>query len=94
MYWNHSEEKVLTFIVKLNSNIRCIEMLYGDSNSVAQIGWIVTLDVLKYKVAGKEVRAEKCWIVTLDVLKYEKKGICLMPCSCWIVTLDVLKFII
>ena len=35
------------FGLKLNSNIRCIEINYNDRAVVWHISWIVTLDVLK-----------------------------------------------
>ena len=35
--------------IRLNSNIRCIEIVYGDSYYEGPARWIVTLDVLKYE---------------------------------------------
>ena len=37
-----------------------------------QLGWIVTLDVLKFDFVIAVVASPVCWIVTLDVLKYSK----------------------
>ena len=41
-----------------------IQLLENDN-----IGWIVTLDVLKYLIIMKYMYLHISWIVTLDVLK-------------------------
>ena len=33
--------------------------------------WIVTLDVLKYRILADNKAIDKSWIVTLDVLKFK-----------------------
>ena len=53
--------------------------------------WIVTLDVLKYKVLIICGVNSLSWIVTLDVLKFIKHLKSIKCDYSWIVTLDVLK---
>ena len=76
----------------MNSNIRCIEIICRLGSAYKSMGWIVTLDVLKYGYyASYSMRCAR-WIVTLDVLKcaieYENENLAIS----WIVTLDVLKY--
>ena len=52
-------------------------------------GWIVTLDVLKYRL--RTGYWGNGWIVTLDVLKLRSNGSIEDTKESWIVTLDVLK---
>ena len=54
----------------LNSNIRCIEIILLVTKLLMFLGWIVTLDVLKWKTAWHTKKWKRCWIVTLDVLKF------------------------
>ena len=79
-------------MVWLNSNIRCIEILLTGYNIILLLGWIVTLDVLKYVKFVKKLIKAASWIVTLDVLKYRLVTKLIYFLACWIVTLDVLKF--
>ena len=37
-------------MIMLNSNIRCIEMMFKSEKEVYLEGWIVTLDVLKSSI--------------------------------------------
>ena len=53
-------------------------------------GWIVTLDVLKWRDLNADEQFENSWIVTLDVLKYTDRLWQIVSAG-WIVTLDVLK---
>ena len=55
--------------IRLNSNIRCIEIVYGDSYYEGPARWIVTLDVLKSPSTCIPITMCYSWIVTLDVLK-------------------------
>ena len=47
MYWNIKIAGAFVFLRTLNSNIRCIEMTRPLGTKASEIGWIVTLDVLK-----------------------------------------------
>ena len=49
MYWNENTEKWGNENGRLNSNIRCIEMIRKVYRMMHSLSWIVTLDVLKYK---------------------------------------------
>ena len=69
MYWNMMEQVGSTMVVLLNSNIRCIEILFYLSNMSIEDSWIVTLDVLKLGTAYVSIVVKARWIVTLDVLK-------------------------
>ena len=48
MYWNEIGLKKELICYKLNSNIRCIEIAKTKLLIKNYLGWIVTLDVLKY----------------------------------------------
>ena len=56
--------------LKLNSNIRCIEInnIFKRINDLQS--WIVTLDVLKFRIYEQHPERLHSWIVTLDVLKF------------------------
>ena len=75
----------------LNSNIRCIEIIIEDVQIVQALGWIVTLDVLKYSLLVSYLLHMNSWIVTLDVLKWYNNMNGRFYIYGWIVTLDVLK---
>ena len=47
MYWNQHDTERLSEVLKLNSNIRCIEIISNAAIWDKPAGWIVTLDVLK-----------------------------------------------
>ena len=75
---------------KLNSNIRCIEMQLQRKHAAGDIGWIVTLDVLKYSY--KISNLNFFWLNSN--IRCIEISHCCSCCQCaigWIVTLDVLK---
>ena len=47
MYWNSIKQAIEPLVNKLNSNIRCIEIMLLDKDYTPFTSWIVTLDVLK-----------------------------------------------
>ena len=90
MYWNIKIAGAFVFLRTLNSNIRCIEMTRPLGTKASEIGWIVTLDVLKLILLYA--------ITVLVTLNSNIRCIEIMflhPYSHtperWIVTLDVLK---
>ena len=70
MYWNDNSLNRVHEAKRLNSNIICIEMIQLLAQGYTELGWIVTLDVLKSKNRAMAGNLLFCWIVTLDVLKY------------------------
>ena len=80
------------FCFKLNSNIRCIEILDKIADEYDYCRWIVTLDVLKFRqnsLVCKSIRLNSN-IRCIEI--YDYKSNVLFNTS-WIVTLDVLKFL-
>ena len=75
----------------MNSNIRCIEIINIPPHFNIPLGWIVTLDVLKWFAVNFFSTPLYGWIVTLDVLKLRYLTVRRNKNGGWIVTLDVLK---
>ena len=93
MYWNLGTDPYPMLPSELNSNIRCIEILWYTQHRKLWNSWIVTLDVLKFVLVVLILMIFLCWIVTLDVLKSLSDLYQQTNDNCWIVTLDVLKYL-
>ena len=55
------------------------------------IGWLLTLDVLKYTIGKVKSEMGECWLLTLDVLKLVEEKMEGIKTASWLLTLDVLK---
>ena len=81
MYWNMDDVDINIGEIRLNSNIRCIEMALLYVRQLEDDGWIVTLDVLKFNMYTDNDGLKKlnsnirCIEIPLRLRQWLKRGV-------------------
>ena len=75
MYWNSISVHHNLCSMKLNSNIRCIEMFLISSMNGSRFWLNSNIRCIEIRQRYRQTGIVYSWIVTLDVLKYRRKWI-------------------
>ena len=70
MYWNKGMLCKSMLLIKININMRCIEMLYSEALHSDLFRLTLTWDVLKWKIREQSGLTQQRLTLTWDVLKW------------------------